>query len=220
MYFKRIALGGVITALALFLFFAYVLFRINPWTSFLAQEPLETSVNQAEVIAVTVHPRQTPYDCGAYNIAALLNSFNKEVNLEDVIKANRENMIPRVGVVPEVLVSTLGEYGVDSQIRTFRWLDEDEKIQTLKALLSEDKPIILLVKRHGYLHFVLLTSFEDNEVHLYDPLLDKGESGFTVDRNGSANGNETLLFSDLIDLWDEASVIGFYKNLALIVDKP
>ena len=76
------------------------------------------------------------------------------------------------------------------------------------------------MKRHGYLHFVLVTGFEEDNVFFYDPLLSSGELGFTVDNNDLVTGNDTLQFSAFFDLWNEVLVLGFYENLAVVVDKP
>ena len=129
--------------LSLFIFLIFILgaayscFGIIPWTSFVAQEPL--SLNYNSRISPTIigfapfkNLRQTPYDCGAFNIYAVLNGFGVKEPLTEVIKANREKMIPRLGVVPEVLVSTFKKYGISSEIKTFRWQTADQKTETLK----------------------------------------------------------------------------------------
>lgn len=210
----------VFILLSVFFVLAYFLFGIKPWASFVSQTPLQTDVSDAIVLNVTENKRQTPFDCGAFNIATLMEALGQEIDMRNIVDMNRSSMIPRLGVVPEVIVSTLKKNNVDSSLKTFRWMTDIEKTETLKTLLVEDKPMILLVKRHGYLHFVLVTGFNGDEVFLYDPLMAKGKPGLTIDKNDEVTGNNTLAFSELIELWDEASVLGFYKNLAVIVEKP
>jgi predicted double-glycine peptidase len=214
-------LFGSLTFLIVFFFLAHVRFGIIPWTSFVAQSVLEFNdkQNSVRVLSIGQNRRQTSYDCGAFNIATVLNALDKKVDFEEVVEANRKKMIPHIGVVPEVLVSTLKKYGAKSKARTFRWMNEDDKISTLKTLLAEGKPIIVLIKRHGYLHFVLLTGFENEIVSIYDPLLDNSEiKGITIDRNGEKSGNDSMAFSELIDLWNDVHPGGFYKSMAIIIE--
>lgn len=193
------------------------LFGIVPWSSFRSQNPsAEIHANSAQTLVAQENLRQSSYDCGAYNIHWLLQALGKESEIEDLKELNREKMIPRLGIVPEVIVRGLKKNNIKSRLSTYRWLSNEEKIVTLKAHLSSKNPLILLIKRHGYLHYVLLTGFEKNRVHFYDPMLTRDEDK-TIDNNGEFAGNDALTFNELLNLWDKVSVFGFYENMAITI---
>lgn len=185
------------------------------WTSLNAQQTLvpEASITQIQVLDVQQNLRQTAYHCGAYTVATLLDAVGDDVSAADVIEINQRYEIPNLGVVPEVLVSTLEHYNRDAMARTLRWQSDEEKIATLKALMQQEYGLIVLVRRHGYLHYVLLTGYEGEQVHLYDPLLERESGNLTIDRNGEWSGNDVMAFFELVEIWNEVSVLGLYENM-------
>jgi hypothetical protein len=204
-------------------------FHITPWASFI---PV-TAKQYNGYLGISTHHwpihktnnlRQTPYDCGAYNLHWIIST---PTDLQDLVKMNRSKMIPRIGVVPETLQSTLKSQGIKSHIRTFRWLEDGAKISFLTDILNANHPIILLVRRHGYMHYITITGFDRNGFDIYDPLLPNADQGKTVDnnadknttidKNGATPGNDYLTNKELLDLWNEINVWGFYKNTALII---
>jgi len=195
-------------------------YGISPWTSFVPERTAYSLKKDKaiDIISIKNNFRQTPYDCGAYNIRALLSAIDKKADIDDIIRENNYKLIPKVGVVPEVIQSTLNKYGVSSRIRTFRWMSPDEKIKTLKYTLGLSKPIIALIKSHGFLHYVLLTGFENDQIYFYDPLLKEKLDGITIDNTADFSGNDSLTFKEFINLWDEASYYGLYKDMAIIID--
>lgn len=197
-------------------------FHIVPWSSFIPATSSQYTVYEGSFIHhwPTNNPenlRQSAYDCGAYNLNWILSAQKKPNDLQNLVATNRSKMIPRIGVVPETLQSTLSEQGIKSNIRTFRWLADGEKITMLTDILNGNHPVILLVKRHGYMHYITITGFDKTGFDIYDPLLEKSDQNTTTDRNGSKPGNDYLTNEKLLKLWNEMNVWGFYKNTALII---
>ena len=198
-------------------------YGIVPWTSFMPERSSDTrsltgKVTSARTIDIPNNFRQTPFDSGAYNISAIFSAMDKNIPTRDIIRKNRLKLIPDVGVLPEVLHTTMESYGVSSRVRTFRWLNSDEKTDTIKYLLDLNAPIIALVRRHGYLHYITLTGFDDDTVYFYDPLLVEDFDGITIDNTDDISGNDSLSFDEFIDIWNQAYYSGFYKNMAIIIE--
>ncbi len=212
--FLKISIGS----LSLGLLLVWWKFGILFWTSFIPYSAGDGEIKESsEAISVTQNLRQSPYDCGAYNAWTVIDALGSEIPLKNIINLNREKFIPRTGVVPEVVKRALEQSPVYATIRTMRWNSDEEKIENLKRALSAGNPLILLVKRHGYMHFITVTGFDGDNFNLYDPLLAAGANGVTIDRNGESSGNDALLSAELIKIWNEISVWGFYKNIVISV---
>ncbi len=163
--------------------------------------------------------RQTPYDCGGYVLHYALGLLGRGTPLEQTVALNREKMLPEIGVTPETMVRSLGELGVGAAARTYRGMSDEQATNTWRALLQMNHPVVLLVERHGYWHYVLLTGYTAGGFDLYDPMLPRAVAGGaqTVDRNGARPGNDTLTDEQLLALWDKVSVGGLYERMSVVL---
>ena len=193
-------------------------FGVVMWSSFVGVDFSQEGAlpERVRVLPSQKNLRQTPYDCGAYNVYWLLRAQGQEVELSEVVAFTRQKMFSKLGVVPEVLIGALKQFGVRGELRTFRSLTPPEKINTLRTLMAEEAPLILLIHRHGYLHYVLLTGYEGERVFFYDPMI-AGVGEETFDQNGDEPGNDAVSFASLIQMWDKVSVWGLYKNMAIVI---
>ena len=80
---------GIILLIALYHFF-----RIIPWVSFIAYPYIEneTVAEQSFPLPEQKPLRQTGYNCGAYDLHFLLQAYNKEMSVEDIIAQNQKNV--------------------------------------------------------------------------------------------------------------------------------
>jgi len=196
---------------------AWLRFGIIPWASFVPAAAGTPTQKSVVALDNPEYLRQTPYDCGAYNIHHVLQSLGNDASIDSVVEMNNRYMIPRIGVVPEVLVRTLRKNNQEAKLRAFQFMSNEERVDTIKRNL-EDGPVIALIQRHGYMHFVVLVGHSGGSVHLYDPMLPKTNDGYTLDNNGEKIGNDSLTWDEFTQLWGEVSVMGFYEYMAVMVD--
>ena len=102
------------------------------------------------------------------------------------------------------------------QSYSLRSLAKEERIIFLKQQLAEKRPVILLVERHGYEHYVTLFGYDHDVFFIYDSAHDRGSEGMTKDDNGVLPGNITLSSDTLLAEWAKGGVLGFYTWYALV----
>ncbi|MEK7623792.1 MAG: hypothetical protein AAB408_03950 [Patescibacteria group bacterium] len=160
--------------------------------------------------------RQTPNACGPYNTAAVVRTLSgQDVSSEEFARAI-DWKIPRFGTHPFGLEKQLEKHGIHVESYSLRSLAKEERIIFLKQQLAEKRPVILLVERHGYEHYVTLFGYDHDVFFIYDSAHDRGSEGMTKDDNGVLPGNITLSSDTLLAEWAKGGVLGFYTWYALV----
>ncbi len=170
----------------------------------------------------TQYLRQTPYDCGEYNVYFVMQIFPEPITEEVVKKEIKKSKIRKLGVLPETLVNFFNDKTkeVRANLISVKKQTDEQKIETIKQILSNaEKPVIVLVKRHGYLHYLTVIGYDRTHLHVYDPMIARdGDSDFTQDLNGATVGNDSIADADFLNLWSQGNVLGVYKNVFIQFD--
>ena len=185
-------------------------------------DPVIIEVPTTYQISSSQLPRQTPYNCGPYNvymIAAMDPKFKDSA--EDLVSKIDQWKIPKLGFLPFHIRHLLSSVNLQASISNFRYLDDQDRLDVLAAEISQDNPVILLVKKHGYQHYITLLGYDlDQDLwHIYDPMLSKSGNQDTVDTNNKDTGNETLSGDELLHLWSGGGMLSFFKWYAMTVTK-
>ena len=100
-------------------------------------------------------------------------------------------------------------------------LTDDEKILFLKNQLDNKKPVILLIRIDGYLHYVTVLGYNKRGFMLYESLMPRKEeeTRLTTIDYYATQGNCYSLNSKIISLWNNASVGPFLNNYAIVCSK-
>ena len=154
--------------------------------------------------------RQTPYDCGVFNMNLFLQIV-KNTDLEINILKNSVYKIPRLGVFPERIFKSLKSQNISVKIESLKNINDLNKINYLKSKLLHNSPIILLGQKQNFQHYLTVVGFDKNNFYIYDPFLKKGKENFTIDENFDLPGNKTFSQKELLNFWRGGGMFGFYK---------
>lgn len=162
--------------------------------------------------------RQTVLHCGPFSVSAVIRAVKKEEADSAEVVSGMKWRIPRMGYHPWGLERALKEKGVQVETPYLNSLTDEQRIQFLKAHLSQQRPIILLGEKNGVQHYMTLLGFDSNqdEFYFYDSWYNKADLGLTEDDNGDLPGNRTLNTAELLDFWNKGGVLGFYKWYAIV----
>jgi hypothetical protein len=165
--------------------------------------------------------RQGANECGPYVAGAVARILLKaDVRPKDMVD-KLSWKLPGGYTHPWALEKLLKSINISSISYSAGKLGSQDKQRFLIQELANGSPIILLVKMHGYQHYIVLLGFDENtnEFFIYDPVYTRGEEGYTIDENGDHPGNRTISWDALNDRWDEGGVFGFFDWYALVAGK-
>ncbi len=185
-------------------------------------EPLIENIPAEYQVETPNLERQTPYNCGPYNVHAIA-STNPDftVSAEELVTRIDQWKIPRLGFLPFHIRYLLKSVELKSHALNFRWLDDQDRLDILASRVANGNPIILLVKKHGYQHYITVFGYnlETDQWHIYDPMLSQAEGNQTIDTNGALPGNETLKGDELLYLWSQGGMLSFFEWYAISVNQ-
>lgn len=162
--------------------------------------------------------RQGKNDCGPFSAAAVIRILSgKEISSAEVAKKMLWRS-PNRYTLPWGVEDELKKNGVKIEVPNLRWLTDEERLEFLEEQLSLGRPVILMVGVERYQHYISLLGFDSakSEFYVYDSAFTKGENGLTKDSNGKLPGNRNYTFTQLITLWRNGGVAGFYKWYAVV----
>lgn len=140
-----------------------------------------------------------------YAVAYVMESIGIPADGEQVY-ADLSSKIPFSGyVLPNGLYKYLREHGLQPGVHR-------GDLESLKARLSEGKPIIVLIGRHvKWQHYMVLVGYnsEKEELYFYD-------SQQTRDTNNSDPGNRTLGEDRFLTLWE--TQLPLFNNVYITVN--
>ena len=165
--------------------------------------------------------RQTVNDCGPFNVAAAVRALKKEEVSSAEFAKNIEWRLPNRYTLPWGMEKQLKENGIAVEIPNIKVLSDEEKILLLQERLSQRKPAIVLGERDNYEHYITIFGFDSTkgEFNVYDSLFEKGNNGFTIDKNGSLPGNRNFTSAELLNFWRGGGMYGLYNWYAIIASR-
>lgn len=158
--------------------------------------------------------RQSANACGPYSAAAVLRVLTRQdISSEDISHTTPWRY--HGYTLPFGITQTLRSHGIIAHEFIITGSGE-EKLAWLRSQIAQTKPVILLGRKEGLLHYVTILGYQDDQFHLYDSLEEKGERNLTLDLNSELPGNETWTSQALLSFWQKGGVAGLYQYLAII----
>jgi len=161
---------------------------------------------------------QTYNDCGPFNSAAVVRALTREnVSSADFAKTITHR-IKYKWTLPEGITEQLNLYGITTEIPDLTEYSDNQKTSYLKERLILGRPIVLLIKKEDFQHYITLFGFDSgkNEFYIYDSLMQRLEGGLTKDENGDMPGNKTITTKKLLDMWSGGGMLGKYTWFAIV----
>lgn len=180
-----------------------------------------------------IHPaeylQQGSSHCGMYAVKGIVSAYG----LDDG-KRPEEYHLTLFGRVtgwafPWTITRTLAHYGLASHVAMAPYQSDEKRLNMLKTLLDEGKPVILLIgngyiangsfsmlKAKRYSHWVTLWGYSDDEksFYVYDSWVSKGN----YDR--MPIGNKKRSYADVLRDWGSVLILfGPWKYLYITVWK-
>ena len=163
------------------------------------------------------HFRQTPNDCGPYNVAAVVRALkNVEVSSAEFAE-DITWRLPNNYTLPIGLEKQLKENGVFVRAYSLKSFEDHLRIDFLLENLSLKRPVIILGEQDGYEHYITLFGFDsaEDEFYLYDSIVKAGNPGMTTDLNAFAPGNKSMTAEELLEFWRGGGTYGVYNWYAI-----
>jgi len=161
---------------------------------------------------------QTYNDCGPFNTAAVVRALTGEnVSSADFAKTITHR-IKYKWTLPEGLTEQLNLYGVTTETPDLSELSEYEKASYLREQIALQHPVILLIKKENFQHYITLFGFDTakDEFYIYDSLMARDKDGLTKDENGDLPGNKTITTDKLLKSWSGGGMLGKYTWFAIV----
>lgn len=159
--------------------------------------------------------RQSLNACGPYSAAAVIRILTQSpISSEAIAQATPWRY--RGYTLPFGVVSILQSHHLLTEEAIVAGTDE-EKISWLQAQLAQQKPVILLGRKNGLLHYVTLVGYQPDQFHVYDSLEEKGVAGMTLDKNGLSPGNTNWTTGELLTFWSQGGLFGLYQQYAIVI---
>jgi hypothetical protein len=164
---------------------------------------------------------QTYNDCGPYNSAAVVRALTGENVSSAEFAKTITHRIKYKWTLPEGITEQLNQYGIKSDMPDFSEFSDYEKITYLREQLALQHPVVLLIKKDDFQHYITIFGFDrvKDEFYIYDSLMERLEGGITNDENGEMPGNKTITTKKLLEMWSGGGMLGKYKWLAIICEK-
>ncbi|PIQ78169.1 hypothetical protein COV82_01580 [Candidatus Peregrinibacteria bacterium CG11_big_fil_rev_8_21_14_0_20_46_8] len=184
-------------------------------------------INTAEAIATHAeikYPseynyRQTPNDCGPFNVAAVVRALKKEDADSKYFAQEIGWRLPNNYTLPWGLEKQLKKNGISIKTPNLKNLSDQEKIHFLRKELSQGNSAILLIQKDEFLHYLTILGFDSaaNEFYAYDSLHEKNTANpsLTRDDNAELTGNVTINSEEILTLWGGGGVLIFYRWYAI-----
>jgi hypothetical protein len=151
--------------------------------------------------------------CGTYSVKAILSAFGLDNRKHP--KEYHTNWVGKhlfsMAVGPKYYDKIFQSYGVQSETKTAKNLPNEEKLNLLNELLSQDKPVMIRIG-NGYLtekynpilgrivpHWITLWGYDDKRqlFYVYDSGLPKGAWSMNI-----PVGNTTRTYKEILRDWN------------------
>lgn len=159
--------------------------------------------------------RQSKNACGPYSAAAAIRQLtNEDVSSEAI--SHETPWRYRGYTLPSGVASVIRKNGLSADEFISTGSNED-KVLWLRSQIAQQKPVIILGRKNGLLHYVTLLGYQQDRFHVYDSLEEKSAAETTVDKNDSLPGNINWTDDELLTFWSKGGLLGLYRYYAIIV---
>lgn len=162
--------------------------------------------------------RQTYNNCGSYSVMAVRNILvHDELDPEMLAKEMKWRIIKNL-TFPQGVVSLLYKYDIRTKEYTLWAKSDADKASFLRTQILHGKPVILLIKAHGVLHYVTVLGYDKEGFMLYDSMQEKSleNSRFTIKDERASVGNTWLSTEELVSLWNKGGVKFAFRNWCIV----
>ena len=159
--------------------------------------------------------RQSKNACGPYSAAAVIRQLtNNDASSETI---SHETPWRYHGyTLPSGVANVIRKNGLSADEFISAGSDED-KILWLHSQIAQQKPVIILGRKNGRLHYVTLLGYQQDRFNVYDSLEEKGATEMTIDKNDSLPGNINWTDDELLAFWSQGGLLGLYRYYAIVV---
>lgn len=158
--------------------------------------------------------RQSKNACGPYSAAAVVRQLtSNEISSETISRATPWRY--HGYTLPFGVVQVIRNQGLSVNELIVTGSDKD-KIAWVHAQIAQQKPVIILGRKNGLLHYVTLLGFRQNQFTVYDSLEERGASEMTIDKNDTLPGNTNWTNDELLAFWSQGGVVGLYRYYAIV----
>ncbi|MBN1494976.1 C39 family peptidase [Candidatus Peregrinibacteria bacterium] len=161
---------------------------------------------------------QTYNDCAPYNAAAVVRALTgTNVSSAEFARTISYRMEYN-WTLPEGIIKQLNQNDISTLIPDLSAINDLEKIEYLRDRLLQKHPVILLVKKEDFQHYITIFGFDStkDEFYIYDSLMERLEGGLTKDENSDMPGNKTLTTAELLKAWSGGELKGKYNWYAIV----
>ncbi len=183
----------------------------------LGNVPLEKSLSFDQ----SLNLRQGLNQCGPMSVMCTVNSLTGEKYDYSIFEKNMKYRFSNNMTFPFGLISLLKEYDIDTEQKILIFYSDDHREKFLKKMINENKPVIILNRTDGYLHYFTILGYDRKGFHIYDSYqeLDQTRPGrYTLDKNGVNPGNRFYTNKELMEMWRLGGKYGFH-SYAIVADK-
>lgn len=157
--------------------------------------------------------RQSINSCGPYSVAAMLRLINGH-DIDSEVIARETPWRVRGYTFPFALTALLKQHGIRAHEQRVVG-PNNQQLDWIRAQLAVQRPVILLGRAHGVLHYVTVVGYTNDRFHIYDSLAPAGtQPGSTTDANDTSPGNVDWNEDQLLSFWRHGWN-GFYAFYAL-----
>lgn len=187
-----------------------------------------TKAEEAQSIDMVLIPYPSNYNfaqdynnCGPYNSAAVVRALTGDNVSSAEFAKTITHRIQYNWTLPEGLTEQLNQNGITTETPDLSLFTDEEKITYLKEQISSYHPVILLIKKDDFQHYITIFGYDSgkDEFYIYDSLMERLEGGLTKDENENLPGNKTISTNKLLEMWAGGGMLGMYEWLAIICGK-
>lgn len=165
--------------------------------------------------------RQGRNECGPFSAAAAIRALGGDDVSSSTIVSHTPWRLRNGYTAPWGVEEVVKRYELSTKDYSVARLSDDKKIAALQTQIAQGNVAILLGEIHGVQHFITVLGYDlpTGTFLVYDPLLDAGDTGMTVDNNGDLPGNNTMSEQELLAFWNAGGIKGFFRGYLLSVER-
>lgn len=207
---RKALLYACFGSMALFLLLATITYPKKAWLEKTPTVPSQITLSYKS----EWNFRQSKNACGPYSAAAVIRQLTNADRSSETI--SHETLWRYHGyTLPFGVVRVIRKNGLTANEFISTGSDGD-KISWLRSQIAQQKPVIILVRKNGLLHYVTLLGYQQEQFNVYDSLEEKGSTEMTVDKNDSLPGNVNWTNDELLTFWSKGGVFGLYRYYAIV----
>lgn len=162
--------------------------------------------------------RQTVNNCGPYSVMAVINILHTEERDPELLSEKMGWRMYKNLTFPQGVVNLLRDNGIKTKEVVLKSKSDRDKVRWIKQTVSEEKPIIVLIKVHHVLHYVTILGYDEKGFMLYDSMQEKSPESprKTIVDERCTEGNRYYSYEDFISLWNAGGYKLFFRNWAIV----